>query len=115
MRAGLTDGRLSAIDVAVDAGVLVDRPLERVGPAAIAAGVAIARRGPDYRAQQVAAGTGLGRFEQAFEISARWQPWAALAVQPLVMHVRNAGGRPGDNTTLLGTRFVLAVDSDVKP
>ena len=115
VRAGLTDGRLSAIDVAVNAGVLIDRPLGRMGPASIAAGVAVARLGADYRAQQFAAGIGLARFEQAFEFSARWQPWPALAVQPLLMHIRNTGGRPGDNVTLLGIRFVLAVDSNAAP
>jgi len=115
VRAGFTDARLSAIDAAVNAGVLIDRPLGHVGPVAIAAGVAIARLGTDYRAQQAAAGIGLVRFEQAFEFSARWQPRPALAVQPLVMRVRSAGGRPGDNTTLFGIRFVLAVDSNASP
>ena len=115
VRAGLTDGRLNAIDAAINAGVLVDRPLGRVGPVAVVAGVAIARLGTDYRAQQAGAGVSLARFERAFEFNARWQLLPALAVEPLVLYLQNAGGRPGDNTTLFGIRLVLAVDSDAAP
>ena len=102
VRAGLANRRINAVDLAFDAGVLVERPFGAAGPRAITAGVAVARFGRPYRD----AATGpLAARETAFEVGARWQPWPSLAVQPLVQRVWNAGGRPGDHATVVGARI----------
>ena len=43
--------------------------------------------------------------ETTFEVGARWQPWASVAVQPLVQRTWNVGGRPGEHATLVGARI----------
>ena len=43
--------------------------------------------------------------ETTFEVGARWQPWASVAVQPLVQGTWNVGGRPGEHATLVGARI----------
>ena len=102
VRAGLASRRINAVDLAVDAGVLVERPFGDAGPRAITAGVAVARFGRLYRD---AASSPVAARETAFEVGARWQPWPSLAVQPLVQRTWNAGGRPGDHATLIGARI----------
>ena len=102
VRTGLANRRINAVDLAVDAGVLVDRPFGEAGPRAITAGVAVARFGRPYRD---AAPSPVAARETAFEVGARWQPWPSLAVQPLLQHTWNAGGRPGVHTTLVGARI----------
>ena len=102
VRAGLATRRINAVDLAVDAGVLVDRPFGEAGPQAITAGVAVARFGRPFR--NVSPSPVAAR-ETAFEVGARWQPWPSLALQPLVQRTWNAGGRPGDHATLIGARI----------
>ena len=81
VRAGLANRRISTIDLAVDAGVLLERPFGAAGPPVVTA------------------------HEIAFEIGARWQPWPSVAVQPLLQRTWNVGGRPGDHATLVGARI----------
>ena len=102
VRAGLANRRVNAVDLAFDAGVLVERPFGDAGPRAITAGVAVARFGRPYR--DVATSPVAAR-ETAFEVGARWQLWPSLAVQPLLQRTWNAGGRPGDHATLIGARL----------
>ena len=102
VRAGLANRRVNAVDLAVDAGVLVERPFGEAGPRAVTAGVALARFGRPYRA---AAPALVATRETTFEVGARWQPWASVAVQPLVQRTWNVGGRPGEHATLVGARI----------
>lgn len=108
VRAGLANRRVNAVDAAVDAGVLVDRPFGDRGPTAFTAGLAIARYGRAQREAQAAAGVAARAFEAALEVGARWQASAAIAVQPLVQQVWNAGGRAGANETIVGVRLEWA-------
>lgn len=102
VRAGLANRRINAVDLAFDAGVLIERPFGEAGPRAITAGVAVARFGRPYRD---AATSPVAACETAFEVGARWQPWPSLAMQPLLQRTWNAGGRPGDHATLIGARI----------
>jgi porin len=101
-RAGLANRRVNAIDRAIDFGVLVDRPFGDAGPRAVTAGVALARFGRPHRD---AAPSQVAAHETAFEVGARWQPWPALAVQPLLQRTWNVGGRPGAHATVVGARI----------
>jgi porin len=106
VRAGLASGRVNAVDAAFDAGLLIDRPWGRSGPASMSAGIAVARLGRDHRSAQALAGTSLRAVEATLELGARWRPWRGLAVQPLVQHVWNVAGRPGTAATVVGARWV---------
>ncbi|HKX43537.1 MAG TPA: carbohydrate porin [Burkholderiaceae bacterium] len=105
VRAGIANRRVNAIDVGFDAGVLVEQPFGKDGPAAFTAGVAIARFGQPQRQAQRGAGVDIASRETAFEVGARWQPHPALALQPLLQRVWNAGGRPGAHETIAGLRI----------
>ena len=102
VRAGLANRRISAIDLGVDAGVLLERPFGAAGPPVVTAGVAVARFGRPFRD---AAPSRVAAHEIAFEIGARWQPWPSVAVQPLLQRTWNVGGRPGEHATLVGARI----------
>ena len=102
VRAGLANRRINAVDLAVDAGVLVDRPFGDAGPTAITAGVAVARFGRPYRD---VAPSPVAAHETAFEVGARWQPWPSLALQPLLQRIWNVGGRRAEHATLVGARI----------
>ena len=108
VRAGLANRRTNAVDLAADAGMLVDRPFGDAGPRAITAGVAVARFGRPFRN---VSSSPVAAHETAFEVGARWQPWPSLAVQPLVQRTWNAGGRPGDHVTLIGARIEWSTGS----
>ena len=109
VRAGAANRRVNAVDLALDFGVLSERPLGKDGPAAFTAGVATARFGRAHRAAQAAAGTAMATHETAFELGARWQPLQALAVQPLLMRVWNTLGRAGMHATIVGLRLEWAL------
>ena len=102
VRAGLANRRINAVDLAVDAGVLVDRPFGDAGPTAITAGMAVARFGRPYRDAAPSPGAA---HETAFEVGARWQPWPSLALQPLLQRIWNVGGRRAEHATLVGARI----------
>jgi len=106
IRAGIANRRVNAVDLGADAGVLVERPFGKDGPSALTAGIAVARFGRAQRAR-VAASEGVAGalHETALEVGARWQLSAALALQPLVQHVWNPGGRRGANETIAGLRL----------
>lgn len=104
-RAGIANRRVNAVDLAFDAGVLIDKPFGETGPCALTAGVAYARYGAAQRQAQADAGIATASHETALEIGARWQPLPSLAVQPLVQHVWNTGGRAGMHETLVGVRI----------
>jgi len=104
-RAGVANRLVSAVDWALDAGLLVDKPFGESGPAALTAGVAYARYGRAQRQAQTNAGLAASSHETALEIGARWQAWPSLAVQPLLQHTWNTGGRAGVHETLVGVRL----------
>ena len=105
MRAGAANRRVNAVDLAFDAGMLVDRPLGKDGPAAFTAGIALARFGRAYRAAQADAGVSAASNETAFELGARWQLLPTLALQPLLQRVWHVASRGGAHATLVGLRF----------
>jgi porin len=109
VRAGAANRQVNAVDVALDAGVLVDRPFGRDGPAAFTAGIAVARLGRAHRAAQAGGGVTIAPNETALELGARWQSWPALAVQPLLQRVWNVGGRAGMHVTIAGLRLEWAL------
>jgi len=105
-RAGVANRRVNAVDLGVDAGVLVDRPFGKDGPSALTAGIAIARYGRSQRASVLASeGVAMASHETAFEVGARWQLSSSLALQPLLQHVWNTGGRRGAHEAIVGLRF----------
>jgi len=105
VRAGVANRRLNAVDLGFDAGVLVDRPFGNDGPTALTAGVAVARYGRAHRdAAQASEGVPIALHETAFELGMRWQLSSTLALQPLLQHVRNIGGRTGSQETVVGLR-----------
>lgn len=109
VRGGAANRRVNAVDLALDFGVLSERPLGKDGPAAFTAGVATARFGRAHRAAQAAAGSTMATHETAFEVGARWQPLQALAMQPLLMRVWNTSGRAGRHATIVGLRLEWAL------
>ncbi|MGZ5239563.1 MAG: carbohydrate porin [Caldimonas sp.] len=106
VRAGMASRRVNAIDAAIDAGLLIDRPWGDVGPASVIAGIAAARLGREQRSVQALAGNPLRAVETALELGARWRLGHSLALQPLAQRVWNAAGRPGTATTIVGARWV---------
>ncbi len=106
VRAGVANRRVNAVDLGFDAGVLVERPFGKDGPSALTAGLAAARYGRAHR-DAVLAGEGvrLAAHETALEVGARWQLSPALALQPLLQHVWNTGGRRAANETIVGLRL----------
>ena len=106
VRAGVANRRVNVVDLGFDAGVLVEHPFGKDGPAALTAGVAVARYGRAHR-NAVLAGEGfaLSTHETALEVGARWQLSPALALQPLLQHVWNAGGRRSAKETIAGVRL----------
>lgn len=82
VRAGAANRHVNVIDLAFDAGVLVERPLGEHGPSAFTAGVAVARFGRAQRATQASLGAASAANEATLEIGARWQPLPSLALQP---------------------------------
>ena len=111
VRAGVANRRLNAVDLAFDTGVMIERPFGGDGPGAVTAGLAFAQFGRAHTDARAAAGAAAARHETALELGARWQPWPALAVQPLLQRVWNTGGRPGEHATLLGVRLEWAMGS----
>ena len=109
MRAGAANRRVNAVDLAFDAGMLVDRPLGKDGPAAFTAGIALARFGRAYRAAQADAGVSAASNETAFELGARWQLLPTLVLQPLLQRVWHVASRGGAHATLVGLRFEWAL------
>ena len=109
VRAGAANRRVNAVDLAFDAGMLVDRPLGKGGPAAFTAGIALARFGRAYRAAQADAGVSAASNETAFELGARWQLLPTLALQPLLQRVWHIASRGGAHATLVGLRFEWAL------
>ena len=106
MRAGIANRRVNAIDLAFDAGVLVNRPFGKDGPSALTAGIAVARFGRARRDAVLAnEGVPIASHETALEVGARWQLSPSLALQPLLQHVWNTGGRRATNETIVGLRF----------
>jgi porin len=106
VRAGIASRRVNAVDLGADAGVLIDRPFGQDGPSALTAGIAVARFGRAHRASVLANdGVALTSHETALEVGARWQLSAALALQPLLQHVWNSGGRRAANETIVGLRL----------
>ena len=106
VRAGIANRRDNAVDLGVDAGVLVDHPFGKQGPSALTAGIAVARFGRAHR-DAVLAGEGvtIASHETALEVGARWQLMSSLALQPLLQHVWNTGGRRATNETIVGLRL----------
>ena len=104
VRAGLANRHVNSVDLALDAGALIERPLGEHGPAAATCGVAIASFGRAQRAAQAALGTTVAAGEIAFEIGARWQPLPTLALQPVLQRVWHPGGRNGA-TSIAGLRL----------
>lgn len=111
VRAGLANWRVDAVALGFDAGVLVERPFGDRGPGALTAGVAVARFGRAQRHARALEGASIAAQETALEVGARWQPVAALAIQPLVQRVWNVGGRPGAHATIVGTRLEWTFES----
>jgi len=105
VRAGIANRRVNAVDVGFDAGVLVEQPFGKDGPAALTAGVAIARFGQPQRQAQRDAGVDTAARETALEVGARWQLHPALALQPLLQRVWHVGGRTGAHETIAGLRI----------
>ena len=106
VRAGIANRRVNAIDLAFDAGVLVNRPFGKDGPSALTAGIAVARFGRARRDAVLAnEGVPIASHETALEVGARWQLSPSLALQPLLQHVWNTGGRRATNETIVGLRF----------
>ena len=106
VRAGVANRRVNAVDLGFDAGALVERPFGKDGPSALTAGVAVARYGRAHRDAVLAgAGIALASHETALEVGARWQLSPALALQPLLQHVWNTGGRRAANETIVGLRL----------
>ena len=105
-RAGAANRRINAVDLGMEAGVLVDRPFGKDGPSALTAGIAVARYGRAHRhAAQAATGVALAAHETALEVGARWQLSPALALQPLLQQVWNTGGRRAAKETMAGLRL----------
>ena len=109
IRAGLARGRVNAIDAALDAGLMVERPWGESGPSSLSAGVAIARLGREHRNAEVAAGRALRALEAALEIDVRWLLRPGLTMQPLVQRVWNVAGRPGTVATVVGARWIWSL------
>jgi len=106
VRAGIANRRVNAVDLGFDAGVLVDRPFGKDGPSALTAGIAVARFGRAQRTSALAnEGVAIASHETAIEVGARWQLSTALALQPLLQHVWNPGGRRRANETIAGLRL----------
>ena len=110
VRAGLANRRINAVETGADAGVLVERPFGDRGPAALTAGLAVARYGRAHRDARALDGTATASHETALEIGARWQPWGGVAVQPLIQRIWNVGGQPGVHATIAGLRLEWAYD-----
>jgi porin len=88
MRAGVAKRRVNVIDLGFDAGVLVEHPFGKDGPAALTAGLAVARYGRAHRNAVLAReGFALSTHETALEVGARWQLSPSLALQPLLQQV----------------------------
>ena len=105
VRAGVANRRVNAVDLGFDAGVLVEQPFGQDGPAALTAGLAVARFGKPHRQVQSDAGITIASRETALEIGARWQPQPSLALQPLLQRVWNTGGRASAHETIAGLRL----------
>ena len=108
VRTGAANRQVNAVDFAVDAGVLVDQPFGKSGPASFTAGVALARFGDPHRSAQTAMSVAMASHETAFEIGARWQLLPSLAVQPLLQHVWHVAGHRDTNATIVGVRIEWA-------
>ncbi len=106
IRAGIANRRVNAVQLGFDAGVLVEHPFGKDGPSALTAGVAVARYGRAHRDAILAGdGVALAAHETALEVGARWQLAPVLALQPLLQHVWNTGGRRRANETIAGLRL----------
>ena len=106
VRAGIANRRVNAVDLGFDAGVLVEHPFGNDGPSALTAGVAVARYGRTHReAVRADEGVALAAHETALEVGARWQLSSALALQPVLQHVWNTGGRRAAKETIAGLRL----------
>ena len=110
-RAGIANRSLDAVDVAGEAGLLVERPFGAAGPAAATVGVADAhfsrRRAPSGL---VPAGARAGH-ETVLEAGVRWRIFRRWVVQPLWQQVWRPGGRPGATATVVGCRIEWALAS----
>ena len=109
LRTGAANRQVNAVDFAVDAGVLVDQPFGKSGPASFTAGVTLARFGDARRTAQTAMSVAMASHETAFEIGARWQLLPSLAVQPLLQHVWHVAGHQDTNATIVGVRIEWAL------
>ena len=105
VRAGAANRRVNNVDLALDAGVLVESPLGMHGPRAVTAGLAVAHLGSPSNAGERTS----FRNEIAFEIDARWQPLPNLALQPVLQWVRHPGGRAG-SAVIAGLRLEWALE-----
>ena len=106
VRTGVASRRVNTVDLGFDAGVLVDRPLGKDGPSALTAGIAVARYGRAHRNAVLAdEGEAIASHETALEVGARWQLLPSLALQPLLQHVWNTGGRRAAHETIVGLRL----------
>lgn len=105
VRAGAANRRVNGVDLAFDAGVMVERPLGEGGPSAFTVGVAVARFARAQRAAQAALGVASASNETALEVGARWLPLPSLALQPLLQQVWHPGGRSGAVATIVGLRL----------
>jgi len=109
VRAGVANRRVNAVAFGIDAGLRVERPFGQDGPSAMTAGIAAARFGRAHRDAVLAReGVTIASLEMAYEVGARWQVSPDLALQPLLQHVRNAGGRRSANETIAGLRLEWA-------
>lgn len=106
LRAGLASGRVNALDAALDAGLMIERPWGLRGPASLSVGVAVARLGREHRDAEAIAGRALRPLEAALELDLRWRLRPGLAMQPLVQRAWNAAGRPGSAATIFGVRWI---------
>lgn len=105
VRAGAANRRVDNVDLALDAGVLVESAMGMHGPRAVTAGLAIAHLGSPSDAGERTS----FRNEIAFEIDARWQPLPNLALQPVLQWVRHPGGRAG-SAVIAGLRLEWALE-----
>lgn len=109
VRAGAANPRVNAVDLALDSGLLIDRPWGKDGPAAVTVGVAVARFGRAHRSAQADTSVPIGSSETAFELGARWPLLQTLALQPLLQRVWHVAGRGGAHATLVGLRLEWAL------
>lgn len=109
VRAGVASGRVNAMDAALDAGLMVERPWDESGPASLSAGIAIARLGREHRDAEAAAGHTLRSLEAALEVGVRWRLRPGLLMQPLLQRVWNVAGEPGKTATIVGARWIWSL------